>query len=80
MLARIINIYKTGNPDQISIILWNIRSVIPPKKPWTAPAAIPIMELKIVNDKPNDISKPFSLDRFENGLLIDEHGAAGVAH
>ena len=34
----------------------------------------------IANDKPNKISKPFSLERFENGLLIDEHGAAGVAH
>ena len=34
----------------------------------------------IAKDKPNNISKPFSLDRFENGLLIDEHGAAGVAH
>ena len=34
----------------------------------------------IAKDQPNEISKPFSLDRFENGLLIDEHGAAGVAH
>ena len=34
----------------------------------------------IAKDKPNNISKPFSIDRFENGLLIDEHGAAGVAH
>ena len=34
----------------------------------------------IANDKPNDIAAPFSLDRFQTGLLIDEHGAAGVAH
>ena len=34
----------------------------------------------LANDKPNEISKPFSLERFENGILIDEHGAAGVAH
>jgi len=34
----------------------------------------------IAKDKPNLISKPFSLDRFDTGLLIDEHGAAGVAH
>ena len=34
----------------------------------------------LANDKPNEISKPFSLERFEKGILIDEHGAAGVAH
>ena len=34
----------------------------------------------IAKDEPNRISKPFSLNRFEDGLLIDEHGAAGVAH
>jgi sarcosine oxidase subunit beta len=26
------------------------------------------------------LAKPFSLDRFDTGALIDEHGAAGVAH
>jgi len=34
----------------------------------------------IANNKPHEINKPFSLDRFSNGDLIDEHGAAGVAH
>ncbi len=34
----------------------------------------------LANDKPNEISKPFSLERFEKGILIDEHGAARVAH
>ena len=34
----------------------------------------------IAKDKPNSISKPFSIERFEKGKLIDEHGAAGVAH
>ena len=34
----------------------------------------------IANNKHNSISKPFSLKRFETGKLIDEHGAAGVAH
>ncbi|MEX1057487.1 MAG: sarcosine oxidase subunit beta family protein [Natronospirillum sp.] len=28
----------------------------------------------------HEIAKPFSLFRFHNGALIDEHGAAGVAH
>jgi sarcosine oxidase subunit beta len=27
-----------------------------------------------------EIAKPFALDRFYSGALIDEHGAAGVAH
>ena len=34
----------------------------------------------IANDRPNTIALPYSLKRFETGYLIDEHGAAGVAH
>ena len=34
----------------------------------------------IAHDRPNSIAEPYSLKRFETGLLIDEHGAAGVAH
>jgi len=28
----------------------------------------------------NELAKPFSMFRFHDGTLIDEHGAAGVAH
>jgi sarcosine oxidase subunit beta len=34
----------------------------------------------IANDKPHRLNQPFSLERFTTGHLIDEHGAAGVAH
>ena len=34
----------------------------------------------IAHDRPNAIAAPYALKRFESGLLIDEHGAAGVAH
>ena len=34
----------------------------------------------ISNDQPNAIAAPFALDRFRTGYLVDEHGAAGVAH
>ena len=34
----------------------------------------------IANDAPHALNAPFSLDRFITGRLIDEHGAAGVAH
>ena len=34
----------------------------------------------IAKDQPNKISAPYSIDRFNTGYLIDEHGAAGVAH
>ena len=34
----------------------------------------------IANDEPHEINAPFALDRFISGALIDEHGAAGVAH
>src|SRR3954447_13438662 len=31
-------------------------------------------------DEPHPLAAPFALDRFISGALIDEHGAAGVAH
>ncbi len=34
----------------------------------------------IAHDEPHPINAPFSLQRFVNGYLVDEHGAAGVAH
>jgi sarcosine oxidase subunit beta len=34
----------------------------------------------IANDRPHPLARPFSLERFTTGALIDEHGAAGVAH
>ena len=34
----------------------------------------------IANDRPHPLNEPFSLERFATGHLIDEHGAAGVAH
>lgn len=34
----------------------------------------------IARDEPHEIAAPFSLERFSSGALIDEHGAAGVAH
>ena len=34
----------------------------------------------IARDEPNSIAAPFTLNRFVRGYLIDEHGAAGVAH
>ncbi|HEX5952583.1 MAG TPA: FAD-dependent oxidoreductase, partial [Rhodanobacteraceae bacterium] len=30
--------------------------------------------------EPHKLAAPFALDRFTTGYLIDEHGAAGVAH
>lgn len=34
----------------------------------------------IAHDEPHRLNAPFSLERFETGYLIDEHGAAAVAH
>ncbi|MDO5744098.1 MAG: sarcosine oxidase subunit beta family protein [Micrococcaceae bacterium] len=34
----------------------------------------------IANDEPHELNAAFSIDRFETGHLIDEHGAAAVAH
>ena len=34
----------------------------------------------IANDRPHPLNEAFSIDRFHSGHLIDEHGAAAVAH
>ena len=34
----------------------------------------------IARDRPHELNAAFSLQRFESGRLIDEHGAAAVAH
>lgn len=34
----------------------------------------------VAKDEPHPLNAPFSLDRFTTGALVDEHGAAAVAH
>ncbi len=34
----------------------------------------------IARDEPHELNAPFTLERFSTGALIDEHGAAAVAH
>ncbi|MCY4362361.1 MAG: sarcosine oxidase subunit beta family protein [Gammaproteobacteria bacterium] len=34
----------------------------------------------IARDRPHELNAPFGLERFTTGALIDEHGAAAVAH
>jgi sarcosine oxidase subunit beta len=34
----------------------------------------------LANGEPQELATPYRLDRFVTGALIDEHGAAGVAH
>ncbi len=34
----------------------------------------------VATGEPHELNRPFALDRFVTGYLIDEHGAAGVAH
>ena len=34
----------------------------------------------IAKDRPHELNRPFDLGRFKTGALIDEHGAAAVAH
>ena len=39
-----------------------------------------VMAHTVAQDRPHDLNSPFALDRFTIGHLIDEHGAAAVAH
>jgi sarcosine oxidase subunit beta len=34
----------------------------------------------LAQERPHPLAEPFALERFTHGYLIDEHGAAGVAH
>jgi sarcosine oxidase, subunit beta len=44
------------------------------------PGAGHVFAHTIAHDEPHPLARPFALDRFASGALIDEHGAAGVAH
>jgi sarcosine oxidase subunit beta len=39
-----------------------------------------VMAHTVAQDRPHALNEPFSLQRFATGRLIDEHGAAAVAH
>ena len=44
------------------------------------PASGWVLAHTVANDEPHELNRPYALDRFETGALIDEHGAAAVAH
>lgn len=44
------------------------------------PAGGDTLAYTIAHDKPHDLLKPFQLDRFDTGRLVDEGAASGVAH
>ncbi len=44
------------------------------------PAAGTAYAHTIAHDEPHELNRPFGLERFVTGALIDEHGAAAVAH
>ncbi|RTE66693.1 sarcosine oxidase subunit beta family protein [Amphritea opalescens] len=44
------------------------------------PAGGDTLAYTIAHDQPHELIKPFSIDRFAKGSLIDEGAAAGVAH
>lgn len=44
------------------------------------PAGGDTLAYTIANDRPHELLRPFQLDRFSSGKLVDEAAAAGVAH
>ena len=44
------------------------------------PGAGNVLAWTIAKDQPHPLAAPFALERFTTGALIDEHGAAAVAH
>ena len=39
-----------------------------------------IRDSTIANDQAHELNAPFTINRFSSGELVDEHGAAAVAH
>ena len=44
------------------------------------PASGWVLAHTVAKDEPHELNRRFALERFETGALIDEHGAAAVAH
>jgi sarcosine oxidase, subunit beta len=44
------------------------------------PASGWVLAHTVAGDEPHELNRAYSLERFETGALIDEHGAAAVAH
>ena len=44
------------------------------------PGSANVFAHTVAKDEPHKINEAFNLERFSNGRLIDEHGAAAVAH
>ncbi|RNL87560.1 sarcosine oxidase subunit beta family protein [Halostreptopolyspora alba] len=44
------------------------------------PGAGHVLADTVANDRPHPLAEPYALERFTSGALIDEHGAAAVAH
>jgi len=44
------------------------------------PAAGWVLASTIAGEEPDPLARPYALERFRSGALIDEHGAAAVAH
>ncbi|MDQ2674813.1 MAG: sarcosine oxidase subunit beta family protein [Chloroflexota bacterium] len=44
------------------------------------PAVGEVFAATIASGRPHPLAEPFGLERFTTGALVDEHGAAGVAH
>jgi len=44
------------------------------------PVSGAVLASTIASGTPDPLARPFSLERFASGALVDEHGAAGVAH
>jgi len=44
------------------------------------PASGWVLAHTVAHDEPHELNRPYGLERFTTGALIDEHGAAAVAH
>ncbi len=44
------------------------------------PGSAHVFAASLAKGRPHPLAAPFSIERFNTGALVDEHGAAGVAH
>ena len=66
----------SGDPLPDGVVLWT--RVTPSRE--ATPGSGNVFAASLAKGEMHPLAKPFSIDRFYTGALIDEHGAAAVAH
>ena len=69
---------KSNNAARISRVTIGVGEAVEETRMSTSLQCV--CQSSIATGRPHPLNAPFGLERFTTGALIDEHGAAAVAH